>query len=341
MKIFITGATGFIGNRLTRELARDHDVYILVRRESLDKARSSFGDSVQYIIGDITQNDIIDQVSSANILNTEIDSVIHLAAHYNLAATMGDAYIHNVVGTQNLLFLLEKMENLKAFHYVSTYAVCGTGAGIASEDFLESSSKLSDNYSRTKMQAEVLVRNARLPGVKKRIYRPGIIVGDSETGEMDKVDGPYYFFEFFKKLSQFSRLIPLKILPLSFRAEAIIPLLPVDVLVQWMSLMIKNPTEHELRSYHLLPTEKILIGQFIEESLKAFNLKIRIQRVPYPELYERILPYLRVPKEVVTYMNSNKSYGIENLKADFPEFISPKFRTYLPTLIARFMRGSK
>lgn len=337
MKILITGATGFIGKRLTKELIKaQHEVFILVRRPSLEKAKALFSGSVQYVIGDITQNDIIDQVSSANILKNEIDTIVHLAAHYDLSATMAEAYLHNVVGTQNLLFLMQKMEKLKMFHYVSTYAVSGIQDKEFLEEDLEASVPFPDNYSKTKMQAEFLVRNAKLPGVKKKIYRPGIIVGDSTTGEMDKIDGPYYFFQFFKTLTKWTSKFPLRFLPVSYHSESLVPLVPVDTLVNWMNHMIQHPTEHDIRTYHLLPTEKILIGQFIEESLKEFDLQMKIQRVPFPELYAKALPYLKVPKEAASYMHSRTSYSVRNFKTDFPTLQGPKLRSYLPTLISIF-----
>ena len=58
--------------------------------------------------------------------------------------------------------------------------------------------KLDDPYSRTKFESEKLVREERT--VPWRVYRPGIVVGHSQTGEMDKIDGPYYFFKVIQRL---------------------------------------------------------------------------------------------------------------------------------------------
>lgn len=337
MKILITGATGFIGKRLTAELIKeDHEVFLLVRRQSLEKARAIFGDSAKYIIGDITQNDIVEEVSGAQLIRDEIDTVLHLAAYYDLSASMAETYLHNVIGTQNLLFLMQKMERLKTLHYVSTYAVSGVRDGDFSEEDLDAGVEFPDNYSKTKMQAEFLVRNAKLPSVKKRIYRPGIIVGDSRTGEMDKVDGPYYFFKFFHSLHRWVGKIPVGVLPVSYDSEATIPLLPVDTLVDWLKHMILHPTIEEHRTYHLLPSEKIQIGQFIEESLKAFDLNLKVHRVPFPKLYAKVLPFLKVPKEVASYMHSRTRYSQSNLSKDYPKLRSPKLKNYLPNLIERF-----
>jgi thioester reductase-like protein len=339
MKILITGATGFIGKRLTDELISEgHDIYVLVRRASLEKARALFShsDKVQFVIGDLTNNDVVDHVTGTEILKDEIESVIHLAAYYDLRATMSDAYTHNVIGTQNLLFLLQKMKSLRTFHYVSTYAVSGIHEGDFNEEDLNASSEFPDFYSKTKMQAEFLVRNVQIPGIKIRIYRPGIIIGDSRTGEMEKIDGPYYFFRFFQDLSKWTKKLPLKILPVSYHSESLLPLLPVDTLVTWMKEMVKNPTDHVLRTYHLLPSEKIFVSQFIESSLREFDINMRVQWIPFPELYAKVLPYLKVPKETALYMHSKTRYSTRNLKADFPALKGPKMKSYLPVLIKKF-----
>ena len=63
----------------------------------------------------------------------------------------------------------------------------------------EEAGSLDHPYFSTKHESEGLVRAEKR--MKWRIYRPGMVVGDSRTGEMDKVDGPYYFFETLKNLS--------------------------------------------------------------------------------------------------------------------------------------------
>lgn len=338
MKILITGATGFIGKRLVKKLAHEnHDLYLLVRRGSLEKAKAMFADfkNIDYVIGDITNNDILEQVHGAETLNQSIDAVIHLAASYDLSVGLTEAYASNVVGTQNFLYLLNRMKNLKFFHYISTYAVSGIHPGDFSEEQLDTGAPFPEHYSKTKMQAEALVRKAKFKNTKIRIYRPGIIVGDSKTGEMDKIDGPYYFFRLFSKLSEVAMHLPINILPMSFEKGATMPLLPVDTLVEWLDEMVNHPTEHKIRTYHLVPDERIYIPDLAEQAAKEFGMRLKVQRIPFPGITAKILPYLKIPAEVGPYLQSKTRYLTENLKEDFPKLIAPKLRTYLPILVKK------
>ena len=68
-----------------------------------------------------------------------------------------------------------------------------TTRACSREDMFDEGQKLPSPYHRTKFESERIVREQ--PYVPWRVYRPAIVVGDSQTGEMDKIDGPYYFFK--------------------------------------------------------------------------------------------------------------------------------------------------
>ena len=86
------------------------------------------------------------------------------------------------------------------FHHISSIAAAGLYPGVFREDMFDEAEDLDDPYFRTKHDAEALVRKEYTRPY--RIYRPGIVIGDSKTGEIDKIDGPYYFFRLIKKMRQ-------------------------------------------------------------------------------------------------------------------------------------------
>ncbi len=98
----------------------------------------------------------------------------------------------NVGGTTHAVELARALD-AKHLHHVSSIAVAGTYRGVFDEDMFDEGQRLPSPYHRTKFESERIVREQ--PYVPWRVYRPAIVVGDSQTGEMDKIDGPYYFFK--------------------------------------------------------------------------------------------------------------------------------------------------
>lgn len=336
MKVLITGATGFIGKRLAEKfIANGDEIYVLVRKKSLDKARQIYADkkNVHFILGDVSNNDVLDTIGGIEKLPEDIESVIHLAAIYDLEVSLSSAYANNVVGTQNIIYLIQRMKQLKYYHHVSTYAVSGLYDGEFQEEQIESNVLFPDFYARTKMQAEYLVRNALMKDTKVRIYRPGIVIGDSKTGEMDKVDGPYFFLRLFNQLEKYKQFMPLKYLPLSCHAKATMPLMPVDTVVDWLAEMISHPTQEKQKCYHLVPDEKIYITDFVNQTLAHYQINMKVQRIPFPELYASILPHLNIPKQLVPYMQTKTSYGKNQIKKDYPQLAAPALKDYLPLIL--------
>jgi NAD(P)-dependent dehydrogenase (short-subunit alcohol dehydrogenase family) len=198
MSYFVTGATGFIGRHLVeRLLEREGDIYVLVREGSADKLERWRGDErVKPMFGDITAPQLgLDEAAREQLQG--VDHFFHLAAIYDIAAD-GDRNAQlNVGGTQNAIDLANAV-GAKRFHHMSSIAVAGRYDGHFTEDDFDEGQELPTPYHRTKFESEKLVRE-RLQ-VPWRVYRPSLVVGNSQTGEMDKIDGPYYFFKALQKL---------------------------------------------------------------------------------------------------------------------------------------------
>jgi NAD(P)-dependent dehydrogenase (short-subunit alcohol dehydrogenase family) len=200
MAYFVTGATGFIGRHLVqRLLERDGEIYVLVREESAAKLESlieSWGpqakERVRPVTGDLAKPSLgVSEKELEKLRSAPISHFFHLAAVYDMTADEERNRVANVEGTRHAVQLANKLD-VGCFHHTSSIAAAGLYKGLFREDMFDEGQKLDHPYYRTKFESEKIARTQTK--VPWRVYRPSIVVGNSETGEMDKIDGPYYFF---------------------------------------------------------------------------------------------------------------------------------------------------
>ena len=235
MNYFVTGATGFIGRNLVQKLLqREGTVYALVRagsRGRLEELRTAWGADGARVVpvsGDLSQPGLGVSEEDLLTLRGEVDHFFHLAAIYDMEADAETQEVANVEGTRHAVELATAIE-AGCFHQVSSIAAAGLYRGEWREDMFAEAEKLDTHpYFRTKHESERVVRQESTR--PWRVYRPGVVVGDSRTGEIDKVDGPYYFF---KLLQRARRVLPgwlpsvgveggkINIVPVDFVAAAI------------------------------------------------------------------------------------------------------------------------
>ncbi len=238
MRYVVTGGTGFIGRRVVSRLLdtrSDAEVWILVRRPSLgrfERLAGQWGERAKPLVGELTEPGLGLTDEAVAELGPDVDHVVHCAAIYDITAAEPEQRAANVDGTRAVIELAGRLD--ATLHHVSSIAVAGDFHGEYTEDDFDIGQQLPTPYHQTKFEAELLVRST--PGLRYRIYRPAVVVGDSRTGEMDKVDGPYYFFGVLAKLAVLPRLTPImlpdtgrtNIVPVDYVADALVALLHSD-----------------------------------------------------------------------------------------------------------------
>ena len=271
MRYVVTGGTGFIGRRVvSRILDRfpDDDVWVLVRRESLTRferlaARGErpWSDRAKALVGDLTADHL--GLSDDTVAELgRVDHVVHCAAVYDITVAEDVQRAANVEGTRAVIALARRLG--ATLHHVSSIAVAGTFRGEYTEDDFDVGQDLPTPYHRTKFEAEMLVRAE--PGLRHRIYRPAVVVGDSSTGEMDKVDGPYYFFGILAKLAVLPSFTPI-VLPDTGRTNIV----PVDYVVDALTELMHVP-DRDGQTFHLTAPTSIGLRGIYRGVAKAAGL---------------------------------------------------------------------
>jgi thioester reductase-like protein len=276
---FVTGATGFVGRHLVAELLRrPGTVHVLVREESRERlealvARWGAPERVVPEVGDLTQPRLGLSEQRVAALRGTVDHLFHLAAAYDLEAPEERNQRLNVDGTREAVALANALE-VGTFHHVSSVAVAGDHRGLFREDHFDEGQALPHPYHRSKFEAERIVRE-QVRGAW-RVYRPSVIVGHSQTGEMDKVDGPYYFFKLIQRLRD--ALPPW--VPLAGPELGYTNLVPVDYVARALDHIAHQPGL-DRQAFHLADPRGIRVGEAFNAFARAAHapqLAVRVDR---------------------------------------------------------------
>jgi NAD(P)-dependent dehydrogenase (short-subunit alcohol dehydrogenase family) len=309
MSYFVTGGTGFIGRNLIDQLLkRKGTIHVLVRRGSKKKFNtlvserwSDHSRRIVAISGDLTKPALGVSKADCDELAGKVKHLFHLAAIYDLAADEEANRAANVDGTRHAIQFAEAIK-AKCFHHTSSIAAAGLFQGTFREDMFEEASGLDHPYFRTKHDSEGLVRrNCSIPW---RVYRPGIVVGHSKTGEIDKIDGPYYFFKLIQKMR---RMLPPWVPTLGLEGGRI-NLVPVDFVAQAMDHIAHKP-KLDGQCFHLTDPNPKRIGEVMNLFADAAHAPLMSMRIdarlfsfipaPVKQGFAMLPPVRRIIKQVL------------------------------------------
>jgi thioester reductase-like protein len=342
--ILFTGFPGFIGARLLpRILEREPGARAdcLVQEKFLGQARSAVEslaerhphvrDRISLVVGDITAQGLGIEAKRARELRKTLRQAWHLAAVYDLAVPRDVGRRINVEGTRNVLEFVARAPHLERLQYVSTAYVSGNARGTFRETDLDVGQGFKNHYEETKFQAEVEVARSQVP---RTVYRPGVVVGDSKTGETGKFDGPYYVLRVMEKLPSpgvFFRI------GLGFGTVNIVP---VDFVVDAMVALGASPSSLG-KTYHLCDPQPHTPGEIADMFAEAIGK--RFVHVPVPMSWAKALfaprpvqRFFGMPQQALDYFDDPVRHDTTEATRDLAELgiECPRLADYIPRLVA-------
>ncbi len=352
--IFFTGFPGFLGRELLpRVLSRTAEggkALCLVQpryRADADRALAAIegehpdlAGRTEIIEGDITAPDLglgdaLERIAKG------VAEIFHLAAVYDLSVGRDFAMRVNVDGTRHILDFARRCPNLRRHQYVSTCYVSGAWPGAFRESDLERGQRFNNFYEETKYLAEVLVQRAMAEGMPTTIYRPGIVVGDSTTGETQKYDGPYFLLQWVMRQPKALTLMPVVADPEKVRLNVV----PRDFVVDAIAYL--SAQENSLGQVYQLadddaPTiEEIYLA--IEDATDRTLTRVRLPVDAACWMLEHVTParnLIRIPPSAVPYFAGVTHHLADNTKRDLEGsgIRCPRLPEYLDALV-RFVEA--
>lgn len=348
MTTLITGFPGLIASALLERLSRrrpDEPFVCLVesraRRlaerqlDETEKRQPGIRRRVELIEGDITDPTLGVGAQRQRELSASIQEVFHLAAIYDVQVSQELATRVNVEGTRHVARFAATCAELRRLHYMSSFGVAGHHEGFFTEDDLAVGQPFRNHYVESKFRAEGLVREMAADGLATTIYRPAYVVGDSDTGETQKFDGPYFLIRWIMRQPRHLSVVPTigdprrtypNVVPCDFVADA--------------TAYLSGLEESLGQTYQLVDPDPPDLRGLIELIAAATGHRVATVRVPFGptkwmlsrQLIQRLV---RMPAETLDYFDHPTRFTCEHTRRDLAGsgIACPSLSTYLPTLV--------
>ncbi|MFF8958121.1 amino acid adenylation domain-containing protein [Streptomyces sp. NPDC014894] len=280
--ILLTGATGFLGAYLLRDLLEHTGarIHCLVRAADETAARRRLADTARRyrlghdlddprivpVPGDLAAPRLGMDDTAYDTLSARVGAVYHAAAHINFVAPYALVKAANVDGMTAVLELCASTGRPVPLHYASTIAVfspAGHAGAITERSVPEDDSRLGIGYTQSKWVAERLAGLARDRGLPVTVYRIGRIAGDSATGACQADD---FFWRQIKSFVQLGSAPP----PETMRTD----LLPVDFVSRAL-VTLSRRTDRPDETFHLFhprPVSFDVVHTAIRESGRPLDI---------------------------------------------------------------------
>lgn len=279
---FLTGYPEPIARALTlRLLQKDRRarVRVLVQPRFATEARQELLDlpprqasRVEVLIGDPTDMHLGLAGDEYRHLVEEVTHIFHLASLDDIEVDRGSLERANVEGTRNVLELGRDAKNLVRLAHLSTVHVSGDRQGVIEEEELEEGQHFHNAWEESRFRAEVLVRKsmAELP---ISVFRHPTLVGNSETGTIDRTDRPYY--RAFQLVTS-----PIRT-PLPLPGEGAFPLnvVPNDFVAQALAHLAFD-AEAEGRTFHLVDPNPVSARKAWEHVARRSGRRLPPMKLP-------------------------------------------------------------